>query len=366
MKILHVAETLRGGIASYLDEILPAQLMRYGHGEVGILAGEDQVTELKPLRGLCVYTYDANAGRLQRTHSLARALRGLVAETDCDLVHAHSTFAGVAARVVLGPLRRRPKLVYCAHGWAFDRAAPWLQLQAARALELMLSPFTDRIVCISAHDLRSAHAAGLPGARLTLLTNGIAVDSHAECSDAAWPDGAIRVLFVGRFDRQKGADIFAATMTELGNGWHGCAIGAPVVDGASPDFPRNFPPNVSCVGWLRRDDVQRYLASCDVLVVPSRWEGFGLIAVEAMRAGKAVVAARVGGLADIVVDGITGRLVEPHDASGFIEALRTLDRDDLRAMGVAGRTRFLREYTAESLNRGLFALYDTLLQPRLA
>lgn len=362
MKILHVAETLRGGIASYLDEILPAQLARYGHGEVGILAGEDQVAELKPLRGLCVYTYDANAGRLQRTLSLARALRLLVAETDCDLVHAHSTFAGVAARVVLGPLRRRPRLVYCAHGWAFDRAAPWVQLQAARALELMLSPFTDRIVCISAHDLRSAHAAGLPGSRLTLLTNGIAADSHAEHSDAAWPDRAIRVLFVGRFDRQKGADIFAATMAGLGSGWHGCAIGAPVVDGAAPDFPSN----VTCVGWLRRDDVQRYLASCDVLVVPSRWEGFGLIAVEAMRAGKAVVASRVGGLADIVVDGVTGKLIEPHEASSFVEALRTLDRDDLRAMGTAGRARFLREYTAESLNRGLFALYDALLQPRLA
>lgn len=362
MKILHVAETLRGGIASYLDEILPAQLARYGQGEVGILAAEDQVAELKPLRGLCVYTYDASAGRLQRTLSLARALRRLVTETDCDLVHAHSTFAGIAARVVLGPLRRRPKLVYCAHGWAFDRAAPWLQLQAARALELVLSPFTDRIVCISAHDLRSARAAGLPGARLTLLTNGIAADSHTEHNNAAWPDGAIRVLFVGRFDRQKGADIFARAMAQLGSGWHGCAIGAPVVDGASPDFP----PNVTCVGWLRRDDVQRYLASCDVLVVPSRWEGFGLIAVEAMRAGKAVVAARVGGLADIVVDGTTGRLVEPHEASGFVDALRTLGRDDLRAMGSAGRARFLREYTAESLNRGLFALYDTLLQPRLA
>ena len=356
MKILHVAETLRGGIASYLDEILPAQIARYGPGAIGILAGEDQIRELKRVTGLCLFTYRADDGRLKRTLGLARALRGIVAQGDFDLVHAHSTFAGIAARVVLGPLRQRPKLVYCAHGWAFDRAAPWLHLQAARALELALSPFTDRIVCISAHDLRSARAAGLPRARLTLLTNGIAADSRVEQGDAAWPSDAIRVLFVGRFDRQKGADIFADTMAALGSGWHGCAIGAPVVDGAMPGFP----PNVTCAGWLSRDEVQRYLASCDVLVVPSRWEGFGLIAVEAMRAGKAVVAARVGGLADIVVDGSTGRLVAPHDASGFIAALRTLGRDELAAMGRAGRTRFLREYTAESLNRGLFALYDDL------
>lgn len=362
MKILHVAETLRGGIASYLDEILPAQLARYGPGKIGILAAEDQVHELKPLRGLCVLTYAAEAGRMRRTIGLARTLRQVVAETDCDLVHAHSTFAGVAARVVLGPLRRRPKLVYCAHGWAFDRAAPWPHLQAARALELALSPLADRIVCISAHDMRSARAAGLPGSRLTLLPNGIAAESQAAADGPAWATGAIRVLFVGRFDRQKGADIFAATMAALGSGWHGCAIGAPVVDGAAPEFP----PNVTCAGWLRRDEVQHYLASCDVLVVPSRWEGFGLIAVEAMRAGKAVVAARVGGLADIVVDGVTGRLVPPHEASGFVAALRELDRAELRAMGVAGRTRFLREYTADTLNRGLFALYDTLLRPRLA
>jgi glycosyltransferase involved in cell wall biosynthesis len=283
-----------------------------------------------------------------------------VAQQDCDIVHAHSTFAGIAARLVLGLRRKRPKLVYCAHGWAFDRAAPRLQLQVARWLELALSPLTDRIVCISAHDLRSAKSAGLPGNRLLLLTNGIAAALRTPVDTDVWPAGKIRVLFVGRFDRQKGADIFSDMMAELGDRWYGCAIGAPVIDGAQPEFPSN----VTCVGWLSRPEVQRYLADCDVLVVPSRWEGFGLIAVEAMRAGKAVIAARVGGLADIVVDGTTGKLVPPYSAPDFAAALRPLTRQDLVAMGAAGRALFLREYTADGLNRGLFALYEGLLRSR--
>ncbi|MFX6269921.1 glycosyltransferase, partial [Acinetobacter baumannii] len=84
----------------------------------------------------------------------------------------------------------------------------------------------------------------------------------------------------------------------------------------------------------------------DVIVVPSRWEGFGLIAVEAMRAGLAVIASRVGGLAEVVEEGVTGFLVEPDKPEEIVNILRTVTREQLHEMGNAGREHFLNEFTS--------------------
>lgn len=364
IRVLHVAETLRGGIASYLEEILPAQVDHYGQDQVALLAPALQLQDLAPLPGLQVLACPSEGGRLIRTCRLAWKLHCLVRTTTYDVIHAHSTFAGIAMRCVLGWRRQRPRLVYCAHGWAFDRLAPKLHTLVAQLLERVLARCTDAIVCISRHDLNSARNAMLPTDRLVLLTNAISAQFTIPPTPVSWPHEGIKVLFVGRFDRQKGSDIFASAMALLGTGWCSVAIGSRVVDDSSPTL---FPANITALGWLPRTQVQQYLASCDVLVVPSRWEGFGLVALEAMRAGKAVVAARVGGLAEIVVDGVTGRLVTPGSAPELADTLRSLTPAELHTLGSAGYNRFLRQYTADDLNQGLFELYGTLvMQPSLS
>jgi glycosyltransferase involved in cell wall biosynthesis len=358
VKILHTAETLRGGIASYLDEILPSQVERYGYGNVGILVGASQLRELKKLHGVIIHTHSDSRNRFNNTLALGRKLCKLTLEFNFDVVHAHSTLAGLATRVMLFNKKKRPRIVYCAHGWAFDRVAPVWQLIAARLLERTLAPLTDSIICISQHDLRSAQKAGLPTERLLKIANGISIvaDTEPPARPVEWPPGRIKVLFAGRFDRQKGIDVFSKAMEALGSQWHGLAIGTPVVD---KHFVMNFPVNLTLCGWLPRAKVQHYIFTSDVVVIPSRWEGFGLIAVEAMRAGKAVIATTVGGLAEIVVDGSTGRQIKPDSAAELEIALRSLEIKGLEAMGRAGHQRFLEHYTADRLNSELFQLYES-------
>ena len=98
------------------------------------------------------------------------------------------------------------------------------------------------------------------------------------------------------------------------------------------------------------------------VVVPSRGEGFGMVALEAMERGRAVVASRVGGLPELVEDGVTGLLVPPGDAAALAAALVELGADPARAraLGAAGRERALAEFAAGKPAEALDRLYREL------
>jgi glycosyltransferase involved in cell wall biosynthesis len=117
---------------------------------------------------------------------------------------------------------------------------------------------------------------------------------------------------------------------------------------------------VHFIGW--NEDARRYLAAFDVVVVPSRAEAFGLIALEAMLAERPVAASAVGGLPEVVEDGRTGLLVPPDDPAALAAALRRLLGDAaLRVrMGVRGRERAIERFSVEVMARSYEALYDRL------
>ena len=119
---------------------------------------------------------------------------------------------------------------------------------------------------------------------------------------------------------------------------------------------------VSFVGFVK--DVPKFLSSIDVLVLPSLYEGLGVAALEAMAAGKPVVATRVGGLAESIIDGETGFLVPSRDATALAEAIQKLVADPFmaRAMGQKGTARVLSIFTMERMARQNEAYYYALLE----
>ena len=115
------------------------------------------------------------------------------------------------------------------------------------------------------------------------------------------------------------------------------------------------------LGW--RDDVPQLLAACDLFMVPSLSEGFGLVYLEAMAQELPVIATRISAITEVVADGETGLLVPPHDVPALRDALLTLLRDRPLAcrMGLAGRQRFETRFHESRMLDETVALYDELL-----
>jgi glycosyltransferase involved in cell wall biosynthesis len=208
--------------------------------------------------------------------------------------------------------------------------------------------------------MRAAERIGIPAKRLRLIPNGIPSESpRGRRREVLWPEGKRRVLFVGRFDRQKGTDVLLDALEELQDSAFCYLVGDTVLG----DAPlRDLPLNASATGWLFPAEIEAFYRSADVVVVPSRWEGFGLNAVEAMRAELPVIASRVGGLIEVVKDGTTGVLVPPGDKSALVKALRDIDDERLAAMGRAGRQRFLRYFTLDRVHEQITGLYREVRQ----
>lgn len=366
LRVMHVAETAQGGVGSYIEEIVALQAERHGAGSVCVVLPREHAAHFKRLPPAALHLYEIEKrGRLGTMLRMAAVTLAQVRRWRPDVVHIHSTYAGFVLRPLLAALPSRPRIVYCAHGWAFDREASPRMNRWVATIERIWSRWCDAVVCISRHDADSALRVGIPAQRLVTVSNGIAdanVDaSAATAAESRWPEHTLRVLFVGRLDRQKGVDVLYAALQRVGGHASALIVGSAVVaaeKGATP------PANVQFTGWLARDQIAALCAAAQVLVVPSRWEGFGLVAVEAMRAGRAVIASRVGGLPEVVEHGVTGLLVEPGDADALADALQSVSVDTLQAMGTAGRLRFERLFHVQRVGDELDALYQRLLPPQ--
>ncbi|CAA9891410.1 conserved hypothetical protein [Candidatus Methylobacter favarea] len=354
--ILHVAEILKGGTASHIDELLKYQSLKFGIENIYALMPESQTGYLTNAGKISLHGFKDKSSRLSNVLKIRRKFQQLLKEHNFDVVHIHGTFTGLAVRLFFGWKKRRPKFVYCAHGWAFDReSAPW-QSWLIGSIERLLSNWTDVIICISDHDYQSAVRVGIAKEKIITIKNAISRDFKSR-GNIEWPEAKRRFLFAGRFDRQKGMDLFSEAMHRIGSEGFAYAIG----DASAGEVAiLNLPENIKVTGWLPRDTVQSYFETCDVFVMPSRWEGFGLSALEAMRAGRPVIASRVGGLPELIVDGVNGILIDPNSVESLVKAMRSISYQDTVVMGKASRQRFENLFTSERLNLALINLYRKL------
>ncbi|WP_458098371.1 glycosyltransferase [Roseomonas sp. WA12] len=174
-----------------------------------------------------------------------------------------------------------------------------------------------------------------------------------------------RVLFVGRLEFRKGADILAKVIDELCS-FHPELEVDFVGSGADQEVVRlvqeiqgKYSGRVRHHGYVDDEDLLRFYSRADIFVAPSRYESFGLIFAEAMRFGLPCVGFRAGGVPEVVRHGETGLLAEIDDSKGLYDALDTLisDPDVSRALGDRGRDRFDAEFTVETMAKRLEEVY---------
>jgi glycosyltransferase involved in cell wall biosynthesis len=254
---------------------------------------------------------------------------------------APETAAALAGRRLAGD--RTPVIVEVHGDW---RAPTRLYGSPARRA---LSPVADRV---AGWGLRHADAVRTVSAYTTGLVRGIGIEPAAEF--AAYMDFDLfldpptplpqqpAALFVGVLEHYKGVDDLAAAwrlvagrVPEAGLTVVGRGSRAHVVDA----LVRELPGRVRWTPELSQPEVARALDASTLLVLPSRSEGLGRVLVEALCRGRPLVASRVGGIRDVVEDGLNGILVEPSRPEALAEALVRLLSDPLLAGQLAAAAR---------------------------
>lgn len=359
MKILHVCDSIIGGTGSYLAELLPYQSERYGDGNVTLIMPSlhlEYVEEKISSSSVRIVTFYRST-RLVGLFCLFFVYLFHRIKLAPDIVHAHSFGAGLVTRVTSLFTMRKGKIVYCPHGWAFDiQVARW-RTACVALLERALSLFSSRLILISDHERRRAEDIGIPKRKLSTVHSGISAHIP-DVTPTVWEDHRLKLLFVGRFDRQKGLDILLEAIEPLGEKVTLRIIGSNVV---SSDFdPRRFFPFVEYLGWLPREEIGAHMAASDFLVVPSRWEGFGLVALEAMRLSLPVIASRVGGLRETLDNGRYGICFEPGNALDLRRCIEAIEHRTMDQWRTLAHQRFLSSFTSDSMTSSIDTIYAEL------
>lgn len=347
LRVLHFVETLYGGLATYLNQLLPLQ--RAAYGTVTVFCPKSQ-SHLIEAPGVEVISFAHSTRNFASLYGLHKEWRSLLKSREYNVIQLHSSFAGVVGRLHIR--RTGARIVYCAHGWAhaMETTAPRRVVYAL--LEFLLSMRTDAVINISRSEEAHARWARIPKRKCSLIYNGM--------SDNPWLSRPVglrprRLLFVGRYDRQKGIDLLVEAMkTLVRHGFSLETIGGSII-GKSPVAV--FPPYIVNKGWQNPACVHQAMGDADIIVMPSRWEGFGLVAVEAMRAGRPVVAANVGGLAEIVVDGETGVLIEPGSSDAIVDGVLRLAELDVCELGENARKRYETLFCSSKMFARLDSVY---------
>jgi glycosyltransferase involved in cell wall biosynthesis len=170
--------------------------------------------------------------------------------------------------------------------------------------------------------------------------------------------GCRTVLFAARNDPVKGASVLLEAVPHVRRRVPDASF---IFVGYEPSGAVKLPASVLCFPFMPREELLRYFRKASVCVVPSLWDNSPNTVYEAMASGKAVVASRVGGIPELVVDGQTGLLTKPGDAAQLSDAISALllDADRRKAMGRAGGLR-IQQLTnlAENVSRRLAVYQD--------
>jgi glycosyltransferase involved in cell wall biosynthesis len=175
------------------------------------------------------------------------------------------------------------------------------------------------------------------------------------------PLGRRRVLFAGRLEQPKGVGILIQAACEVDGEFVICGEGRQLVAMRRLARQLGVESRFRFTGWLEPDELAAELAEASVVVVPSLWpEPFGIVGIEALAAGRPVVASATGGIVDWLDDAV-GLPVRPGDPQELARALNALlsDPERQRAMGVAGRKLVAERFSAERHVEALFDAYRT-------
>ena len=371
LKVLEVLEATVGGTRRHLmDLVTHLDPERF---EVAVACStlrdpsfEDDVRGLEA-RGVRVYRIPMRRAIRPIGDAIAcLRLHRLMRRGGYDVVHTHSSKAGFIGRLAAWAAEI-PWVVHTPHAFAFEMDVSPLARACYFRLERLAAKWADRLICVCPS--QQPLAAALGGAeRVVVIENGIECPPRAGATARGRQEfgfGAEHLVtgVIGRFAPQKGLVYFVEAARQV-------AARRPearfllVGDG---ELRPNIEAQIGATGLKdrfvitgRRADVPDIMLSLDLVVFPSLWEGLPYALLEAMAAGKTVIASRVGGMADVLQDGVNGILVPPRDPAALAEAMtKALENEPQRSkIGGYARETVTSRYRIEKMIDRLGAVYE--------
>lgn len=377
------------------------------HNRYRIRGGEDAVVEvtvdLLKRRGIEASlmdkaSRDLDQGLLQKLRASVSGIYSVTARREMaqtlrderpDLVHVHNLYPLLSPSVLVACRQAGVPVVMTCHNYRLvcpigvhfrngkicERCAGgreyWCLFRNCRdnraesaayalrnAITRIFGLFTKNITCfisISEFLKQRLIEAGIEEERIAVVPNMIAI-----AESATDPSQGAYVGLSGRASVEKGI----STLLEAAGRIPEIPVQLATFGPLAEELKKGAPQNAEFTGQLTADQLAAFYRNARCLVVPSVWfETFGLVAAEAMSHGLPVIASRIGGLAGLIEDGVTGFLFEPGDPEDLAQKIRRLweDPDLCLRMGQAGRERAIREYGEETHFKRLMAAYDQAL-----
>lgn len=356
MKILHVGEYVNGGVATYLRTLLNG-LKKYNDIENYLLVSDykSQKNWENITKKFFYYKYKRSIFNI---FSAIKQIHEVIEKVNPDIIHVHSTWAGLFVRLPYLFRKRKAKIVYQSHGWAFLMDTSNYKKNIYALVERILSIPTDKIINISNYEQNQAIKYGLNKNKMIMIYNGVEDKINKSNLKLNWDGNKINLLFVGRLDRQKGLDLFLDVYEKMKlKNIHLYVIGTSVLD-------NNLPKNteyVTYLGWVDSKNIDEYYQACDAVIMPSRWEGFGLVAVEAMKNSKPVLVSNRGALPELVKENKNGYIFQLENISILEMILKNLNKEYLVTLGKGARQIYKNNYTADIFVIKILNIYKNIL-----
>ena len=368
--IVHLTTFLQGGAGRAITDLATAQHAA-GHrvtvvtSATGVAGYGNYPEYLDRLRraGVGLHTCDSLFTR-DRTVNLqvVEYLAAQVKTATVDLVHAHAAVPAFIGLAFAGRSRTRVAVVQTQHGWGMNKTP------AQAAFDLDMLRRVALVITTSRATAAQLAKFGVPAAATTVVPCGLPDDGAApppvdarERVRAFRERGLPVVGCIGTVNANKNQTL---VLDALAGGVSAAAVfvgegGDALVDEARR---RGVADRVAAVGYQPR--ASRWLPLFDVLAVPSRTEGQGLVVLEAFRAGVPVVASRIPALAELIDDGRTGFLFEADDRDAFCSAIDRVLRltgGEREALCASARARGEAEFTIEKMSGRYEELYRQVL-----
>lgn len=353
---------MHGGVLEYLYMFL--KNFKDENYENVLIVSQDYENKLDKFRNIVNDIYVINMTReikLKQDIKTTLQVRKLLKKLKPDILYLHSSKAGAYGRIAL-LFNRKTKILYNAHGWYFNADMSQKKKKVIILIEKILALRANKIINISKSEYDSALKYKIaPERKMCVIENGIdftkfeGCDKYREETRKKYNigDNEIVIGVVGRLSEQKDPMTTIKAFNEVykeNRNVRLMYVGSGELEDEVMKYAKenNLQHLVTITGWV--DNTERYIPAFDIAILPSKWEGFGLAIIEYMACDKPIVASNVGGISNIIEDGVNGLLFSVGDYQELVTKIKNLiDNEYLRLNIIEENIKYRKKYNIKLL-----------------